>query len=250
MARRIRSLVCASCFVVVLGTATAIAQESWTGQTFLTDYSKLQATQTNEGRDYFYLAPDVDKRVAKFTKVMLDQPEVFIAAESPYKGAKPEDLAAIAGAVRSTAAAALKERGYQVVDAPGADTAYARIAVTDLQIKKKKRGLLGYTPVGFVVSAGVKALQDFMDKYDILDMALQLEVQDSVQHDVLGAAVLKRGKSADATKPISFDALVGVTNEYSERFACRLDNAHVEAAQRINCLDPATRKARPLVVSR
>lgn len=134
------------------------------------------------------------------------------------------------------------------MDEPGPDTIYIRVGVTDLSIKKKK-GLLSYTPVGFVVSTGVNAVKDFMEKYDLLNMSLQAESSDSVSNELVGAIVIQRGKSTDATKPISFDALVAASNEYSERLACRLDNAHVPADQRIDCTDPATRKARPKVVS-
>ena len=97
------------------------------------------------------------------------------------------------------------------------------------------------------MDAGVKALQDMMDKYDILDMALQVEVQDSGTQEVLGAAVIERGEGAES-KQISFDLLMAALNEYSDRFACRLDNGHVEAPKRINCFDPAARKTRPKVV--
>ena len=209
--------------IALLGTAPANAQEPWADDEFLTDYSKLKPMPGKGGKDFAYVAPETFDVVGKYARVMLDQPEVFISPASPYKGAKPEDVAAIAGLIRSTTAAALQERGYKIVDQPGGDTAYVRMAVTDLQIVKKKRGLLAYTPVGFVVDAGVKALRDFMDKYDILDMSLQVEVQDSVKHDVLAAAVIQRGQSADATKPIEFDAMVAVANELGERFACRLD---------------------------
>jgi hypothetical protein len=149
---------------------------------------------STKGRDYQYIAPGADARGTRISRIILDQPEIFLSPDSPYAGAKPADLAAIADALRSTAAA---------------------------------------------------ALQDFMDKFDILDRALQIEVQDSVKQDVLGAAVIRRGQSADATKRIEFEALVAVMNEYAERY-----NAHVGAAKCIDCLDPVARKARPPVVGK
>ena len=234
----------------LLATAPAQSQDSqWANQSFLTDYSTLKPIPGKEGKDYQYLAPNIENSVGKISKVMLDQPEIFLSPNSPYKGAQPADLAAIAGAVYSQADTALKARGYKIVDKPGPDTLYVRLGVTDLQIAKKKRGLLAYTPVGFVVDVGVKALQDFMTKYDLLDMSLQIEVQDSASQQVIAAAVLQRGKTAGANKPIPFDTLVAVTKEFGERFACRLDNGHVAAAQRIDCTDPATRKARPSVIA-
>lgn len=238
----------AACSVGLLLATAASAEDKWADQHFLSDYSKLQPVISKDGKDYAYVAPDVGKFAGKYVKVMVDQPEVFISAQSPYKGTQPEDIAAIAGTVRSTATRALEQRGYTIVEQAGPDTVYVKFAVTDLQIHKKKRGLLAYTPVGFVVSTGVKALQSFMDKYDLLDVSLQVEVQDSTTQAVLASAVLLRGKSADATKPIEFDAVVMTTNELGERFACRLDNALVQVADRIDCTDAAARNARPLVV--
>lgn len=238
----------ASCALGLLCSVPAVAQQSWAGETFLTDYSKLQPMKGKEGKDFVFVAAGVEDRAGKYQSVMLDQPEVFIGANSPYKGAKPEDIAAIAGLVRSTTATALEERGYKIVDRPGNDVLYVRLAVTDLQIAKKKRGLLAYTPVGFVVNAGVKALQEFMDKYDVLDLSLQAEVQDSTSSEVLAAAVLNRGQSAGGDKRIDFDVMVAATDLFADRLACRLDNAHVPAAKRIDCTDPVARQARPKVV--
>jgi hypothetical protein len=238
----------AACAATLLLAMPAYAQAPWSGETFLGDYTKLQLVPGREGKDYIYLMPGLEDRISKYRSVMLDQPEVFISADSPYKGAKPEDLAAIAGVLRSATATALQERGYAIVDQPGPNTLYVRSAATGLKIAKKKKNLLAYTPVGFVVDVGVKALQDFMDKYSVLDLALQIEIQDSLNQDVLAAGVVQRGKSVDASKPISFDQMVAVADEMGERFACRLDNSNVKAAERIDCTDVALRQARPKIV--
>ena len=238
--------------IAVLATASGTclaAADEWVGQTFLTDYGKLRLDEVAEGRDYVYFAEAGQDRLAHLDKVLLDQPEVFIGAESPYKGAKPADLAAIAGAVRDSVASALQSRGYELVESPAPGAVYVRLAVTDLNIEKKKRRLLAYTPVGFVVSSGVRALQDFTDRYAIRDLALQVEVQDSMSsHDLLGAAVMQRGTSADTSRPLSFDALNALVAEYGERLACRLDNGHVTADRRIDCHDRSARQQRPRVL--
>lgn len=224
--------------------------EDFARESFLSDYSKLQPlSKSPGGNDFVYLAPGVENGLSSYRRVLVDEPEVFLSPDSPYKGGKPADIAAIAGAVRSTVITALRERGYAIAEQPAADVLYVRLAVTGLEIKKKSRRLLAYTPVGFVVDAGVKALQGFMDKYEMLDMSLQVEVQDSVKRDVLAAVVLQRGETAGAKKPIEFDVMMAATNEFGERFACRLDNGRVPADQRIDCTNPAVRKARPLIGS-
>jgi Protein of unknown function (DUF3313) len=239
----------AACFVLASsGLVAAHAEAASATKTFLTDYSKL--IPDIDGKDLLYIAPNVEQRAKAYTHVMVDEPEVFISPESPYQGAKPQDIAAISGLVRDAAAAALKERGYQIVDKPGANVIYVRMAVTDLQIQKKKRSLMAYTPAGFVVDTGLKAMKDFTEKYDVLDLALQTEVQDSLTGDVLAASVLQRGKSAGADKQLSFDVLVKSADALGERLACRLDNAHVAADQRIDCTDTAAREQRPQVIGR
>ena len=89
---------------------------------------------------------------------MVDEPEVLISATSDYKGAKPTDEA-VATLVRTDISDAMKAGGYGVVDAAGRNVLYLKVAVTDLSLKKKKRRLLAYTPAGFIINAGVKALR-------------------------------------------------------------------------------------------
>ena len=165
----------AACFVLASsGVVAAHAEAASATKTFLTDYSKLLPDK--DGKDLLYIAPNVEKRAKAYTHVMVDAPEVFISPESPYQGAKPQDIAAISGLVRDATVAALKERGYQIVDKPAANVIYVRTAITDLQIQKKKRALMAYTPAGFVVDTGLKAMQDFTQKYDVLDLALATSI--------------------------------------------------------------------------
>lgn len=221
----------------------AVAQDF--NKTFFTDYSKLQAKPVAKGTDFTYIPAGVLEKIAKYDSIMIDEPEVLIGAKSDYKGAKPADLAAISEAVRKAVGDQLTAGGYKVVDAPGPTVIYARIAVTDLNLKKKKRPLLAYTPAGFVLKAGLDSLKGMMDKYDILGMALQAELSDSQSSEVLAQTVALRGAGSDG-KPvrIDFNEITGTITDFSSRLRCRLDNAHVPADKQIDCLDPAARKAR------
>ncbi len=212
-------------------------------KSFLTDYTRLQAKATEKGTDYMYMAPGVFERLGKYSGIMVDQPEILISPQSDYKGAKPEDLAAIAGMMRDGLSARLRAGGYDVVQSPAPGVIYVRLALTDLQLKKKKRGVLGYTPIGFVVKAGTDALKDMMDKYDVMGVVIQAELTDSQSDEILAAIVAERG---GGEKPVrmDFDQLDAQMKDFGSRLRCRLDNARVPASQQIDCLDAKAREAR------
>jgi hypothetical protein len=239
--RDVRIAVISTVFVLAFGVSSAAAQEY--DKSFLSDYSKLQATPlpNNMGTDLVYLPPAVLPRLAKYNAVVVDEPEVLISPNSDYKGAKPTDLAAVSGLVREDVSGALNAGGYGVVDAPGPSVLYLTMAVTDLSLKRTKRGLLGYTPAGFLIKAGVDATRDMMQKYDIMGATIQAQITDSTSNEILAEFVALRGNNGKRMDFKDFDAEI---KSFASRFRCRLDNAHAQAAQQIDCLDPAARQAR------
>jgi hypothetical protein len=161
---------------------------------FLTDYSKLQPVTTPTGTDLVYAAPEAAKRMAGYTSVMVDQPEIHFSADSNTRGLKPEDIKALSTIMRDAIKERLEAGGrYKVVDQPAANVLFLRTALTELYLKKKKRRLLAYTPVGAVAKAGTDALKETLDKVDIIKLALEAEIADSQSSEVLGAIVVQRG---------------------------------------------------------
>lgn len=212
----------------------------WAGETFLPNYSELKPS----GKDWIFLAPNLETALAGFSSVMVDQPEIFISPQSPYKGAKPADLTAIAEFARTTYEARLTAHGYKIVTSKGPGVLYIRPALTDLQLQQKKRSILAYTPYGFVISSIYRALQDFMNKMDILYVAAQVEVLDGQTDQELAAGVVPRGGNGER---MSFDQFKALIEAYGDRAACRLDNGRVPESQRIDCTDPEAIKARPKI---
>jgi hypothetical protein len=78
---------------------------------------------------------------------------------------------------------------------------------------KQKRGLLGYTPIGFVVSTAVKAVGDNMS---LQDAVLEAELLDSQTKERLGALIDQKGAT-------SWDRIEETLNFYAQRFRSRLD---------------------------
>jgi hypothetical protein len=211
-------------------------------QTFLSEYSRLVATPLPNGAtDLMYSAPGVFERAGKYTAVMIDQPEILMSPKSDYQGAKPADLEAISEQVRKDVIDALKAGGYGVVEAPGPNVLYIKAAITDLMLKRTKRRLLAYTPVGFVLKAGLDATRDMMQKYDIMGDAAQAQIMDSQSSEILAEFVALRGNNGQR---ITFDQMNTEIQGFASRLRCRLDNTHVPADKRIDCLDPAARAAR------
>ncbi|MGI9308889.1 MAG: DUF3313 family protein [Gammaproteobacteria bacterium] len=238
------------CFFLGISVATAEVGDFPVEQRFLSvDFELLTPINTDDdGVDLVYASPEQFAKLVNFDKIMVDQPEIWLDEDSDYRGVKPDNVKAIADLIREVTIKRVSNRGYEVVEQPGENTLYMRIALTNLYLKKEKRGVLGYTPVGAVLKVGADAVRDMMSKVDIIEMALQTELSDSQTGEVLGAMVIKRGarKDKDAGQKeqrMDFDEFRDIVQEYSARFACRLDNARKAEAQKVDCLDDAVLKA-------
>lgn len=198
--------------------------------------------QRENGVEHVYLPPNALLKLARYNSVMIDQPEIWIDANSGYRGVKPDNVKAIADLTRDALAERLTARGYGIVDQAGGDVLYARIAITDLYLKKKKRGILTYTPAGAMVKLGTDAVRDTLEKVDIIEMALQVELQDSQTEEVLAAIVVKRGARKDKEhhqkeERIDFSEFRRIIRGYGAILACRLDNARQQSQAQVDCFD-------------
>jgi hypothetical protein len=236
--------------------ATAVAEEGAfpVQEGFLSvgyDSAKFEVREEMGGVDLVYIAPGTLEQLGKYEGVMVDQPEVWIAGDSPYGGAKPDNLKAIADLIRDGLTERLIRGGYNVVETPGPNVVLLRIALTDLYLKKKKRGLLAYTPIGAATKLAADAVRDMLDKVDIIEMALQAEFIDSETDEVLAAVIVKRGARKDKQAGqkevrMDFDEFSEVIAEYAARIRCRLDNGKLPKEEWVDCLDPAAREAASL----
>jgi hypothetical protein len=201
-----------------------------------------QKASVENGVDLAYEPAGTVERLAKYDKIMVDQPEIWLDKDSEYRGLKPDNAKAIADMIRARVTENVTNMGYEVVVEPGPDVLYMRLALTDLYLKKKKRGITSFTPMGAVLHAGGQVLKDMMSKVDIIEMALQAELMDSQSEEVLAAMVVKRGARKDKEtgqklERMDFDEFRAVLQMYGARFACRLENAKKPESQQIDCMD-------------
>ena len=99
------------------------------------DYSLLKP-RSDEYHDLYYEAPNLLEKLRNYHAIMIDQPEIFIADDSKYKGMKPDDMKLMADAFREILRAELGEN-YRIVEDPGPGMLYLRMAFTDMHIEKK-----------------------------------------------------------------------------------------------------------------
>jgi len=218
---------------LALGATTVLAQDS--EDSFLSDYSGLKPAPDNPF-DELYIAPGALARASQYTAIMVDQPELFVHPDSKYQGMKPDDMKLIADGLREAITNELKD-GYKIIDAPGANVLYVRVAVGDLLLKKHKRGILSYTPTGFLIHGAVGLTKEVTDKIDLKNMKIEGEILDSQSLEQLAAMTTSRGSLSGRpeTEATSWDELSGLFGVLGKRLRCRLDNSHKPEPQWAKC---------------
>ena len=218
--------------VAIIMTTAVFADETIIQSGFMTDYSQLRKLDDGTA-DYRFTVDGVEDLVSKYNALMIDQPEVFIAADSPYRGGKPTELEALADAFRAGLTSALSEDFY-IVEQSGPSVMYVRVAISNLKLKKKKRSILGYTPVGLVGGAVKGAVTtDLAKKTDLQEAVMEFELFDSETGERLIAIIDRVGDDREA--PATWEELEAAAFNYGNLARCRLNNARQPLEGRADC---------------
>ncbi len=226
--------------LTVLAVLLVLPMAGWGADSgFMDDYSILEDRPDHDAISRVYIAPGTLDLVGKFDAVLVDQPEVFMSADSKYLGAKPDHIKTLADTSRLAFIERLEAGGYRIAEEAGPGVVYARWAITELYLKKKKRNILSYTPVGFVAHATAQAaIRDLWRKIDIVELNIEVEFIDSVTGDLLAAVVMGRGArktKGQKQELVSWEELDATMKTFGQRLRCTLDNARIEANQRQDC---------------
>jgi len=222
---------------------TAAAESHWKfpiDQGFLSlSYEDMELLPRAKGFDLVYVAPGAFERVGEYDGIMIDQPEVWVDRTSDYPGTKADYLKAIVDVVRDRLAGTLIRGGHDVVEAPGPRVAFMRVALTDLYLKKKPgKQTRGYTAIG--PESPEKMIRNMLKYFDVVEMALQLEVVDLETEELLGAVVIQRGERGSKTggeydQRLDFAEFLDVVGEYADRVRCRFDNGRLPKEEWVDC---------------
>ena len=128
---------------------------------FLDDYSLLEPSPYHEDTKR-YRKPGID--MVQYDKFIFEPIDIFYSPDSEYKGISPEELMLLADSFRDIIVKEFEPK-YPVIQTPGKGVLLVRTAITNVKIKKQKRGLFGYIPIGLSVTA----MQDAVGHHIMLE---------------------------------------------------------------------------------
>jgi hypothetical protein len=239
---KLANAITAAAAVLACGLTNIAAYAQEYDKTFLNYASKPTVTSILNGRgtNVLYVARSAFSRLAEYDAVIVDLPEVLISAKSEYKGAAPVDLYSMSAFMREHIIDAITSDGYYVVDPPDEGVLYLSLAISDLKLKKKKRGLLAYTAAAYPMKAGIDATRLTMEKYDIMGLTFQAEITDSVTGKVVASLVALRSSTGQRMEFKEFNEDV---QSFASRLLCRLDNSRGPEEKDIDCRSQAVHQA-------
>jgi hypothetical protein len=186
---------------------------------FLADYGQLQPGGDDRAA-LIYVNPDVDFK--PYTKLMFERVSVFLSPTSESREIDPTILKELTDFYQNALLEAVKD-GYEVVDQPGPDVLWVRVAITDMVPSNPTANTLSsIIPVGLVVAGATKAISDA--NLGTGEAATEMEVLDSMTKERLAAAVDRRqgGKAAFRGK---WEDTKRAFEYWAKRFRQRLDEA-------------------------
>ncbi len=147
---------------------------------FLDDYPPL--TPAEEGSEVLlWKAPNIE---AKYVAVLVDQPEIFIHPDSPYKGIEPDELKVLSDAYREIVATKLA-MVHPVVEQPQPNIIRLRLALTNVYVKRK-----GGSSSGPNNEHTTKA--DLGRRYSLVEATVEAEGIDNETGQRLAVAIRKK----------------------------------------------------------
>jgi hypothetical protein len=197
----------AGLLVTVLTAVPALASERLLSPE---EEAMLQPSSTVEGAK-LYTAPEWQP--GQYGKVIVGGATVYFDDESKTKQIDPDTLKALTDELEQIVAASLG-RYVEVVTEPGPGVALVSFAIVDLKMKNKKRGLLGYTPVGFVVTSAANATGA---RLTMAGAKIQAEAVDSVSGAVLTLSQVDEIQQLDAEKEMTWEDIQLTLKSFANR---------------------------------
>ena len=127
-----------------------------------------------------------------YPKVLIGAVTVYYAEDSKSKAIAPNELKVLTDRIRHSLTLNLS-RHVEIVDQPGPGVMLINVAIVKVKYANKKRGLLGYTPVGFVTITAANAANI---RVALADAKIQGETVDSVSGKLLSIVEIQKIQKA------------------------------------------------------
>ncbi len=189
--------------------ATASAQEQFLEPG---EISKLRHVAGLEGVSN-YNPPGVD--VTAYKKALIGGVTFFFAEKSKVKEIDADELKQISDALKGALSSALSPR-FEMVTEPAPGVLQFNVAITDITMKNKKRGLFGYTPIGIVTTAAGNAAGM---RVRLFGAQLQGEAVDAESGEVVGLFAIEKMGDFDEDKDLSWEDVRGTLEHTAKQIA-------------------------------
>lgn len=199
----------------IAGLLFVSAQQAFAADTRFIDNMPELAKDADRAGAMIWMKPGLDR--SAYTRVMMAPVQIFISPDSPYQGIDPNEMKVLADSFHEALVRTL-EPEIPVLSQGGPGVIYVRSAITNVKLSEPKRGLLSYTPVGFVVHAVASAASP---RLSMNEAALEIEMLDAVSGERLGVLVDKAPKAPEGDE-LSWDTIKGNFTFYAERFKARM----------------------------
>ena len=146
-----------------------------------------------------------------YPKVLIGAITIYYSDDSKSKAIAPDDLKIITDKIRHSLTLNLS-RHVEIVDEPGPGVMLINVAIVKVRYANKKRGLLGYTPVGFVTITAANAANI---RVALADAKIQGESVDSVSGKKL--TIFEVQQIEKAKKNMEWDDVVKALKDFSRR---------------------------------
>ncbi len=128
-----------------------------------------------------YVSPDAD--LSSYSNILFGSVTMYFSDSSEAKDIDADEAKAISDAIKKSLSDATAHiSSVQVVEQPGPGTVLINVSITQISMANKKRGLFGYTPIGFAMTTAGNLTGLRMQ---LMDANIEGEVVDSVTGEVL-----------------------------------------------------------------
>ena len=196
--------------IAIALVATLLAGPSFAADQMLTSEEQAMLKPNKEFKAVsFYDYPDFN--INDYPKVLIGAITIYYSDDSKSKAIDPDDLKIITDQIRHSLTLNLS-RHVEIVDEPGPGVALANVAIVKIKYANKKRGLLGYTPVGFAITSAANAANI---RGVLADAKIQGELVDSVSGKQLSIFEIHQIKKAK--EQMEWEDVQATLKEFTKR---------------------------------